>query len=169
MLPLRERLFQHFSRMDSQANPTVLLRLNYAHDLRYGVLTDIATKVWSGEPISLDVGYFNAIWQGDANAMCLRAFRCCESPSVAINMTSPSIYSVRVVAEQFGNLLGRTPSFSGNEQPLALISNTDRMVEKLGRPLVSLETMMRWIGHWIQTGGRLLNKPTHFESRDGKY
>ena len=165
----RERLFQHYSRLESQANPTVLLRLNYAHDLRYGVLTDIATKVWNGEPVPLDVGYFNAIWQGDANAMCLRAFRCCESPSVAINMTSPSIYSVRVVAEQFGNLLGRAPYFSGKEQSLALISNTERMVEKLGRPSVSIETMMRWIGHWIQTGGRLLNKPTHFESRDGKY
>ena len=165
----RERMFQYYSRPETQANPTALLRLNYAHDLRYGVLTDIATKVWRGEPVSLDVGYFNAIWQGDANAMCLKAFQCCESPSLAINLTSPMIYSVREVAEQFGKLLLRTPTFSGSEQPTALLSNTDAMQAKLGSPTVSLETMMRWISHWIQTGGRLLNKPTHFESHDGKY
>jgi len=165
----RERLFQYYSRPETQANPTVLLRLNYAHDLRYAVLTDIATKVWRDEPVSLDVGYFNAIWQGDANAMCLRAFRCCASPAVAINMTSPAIYSVREVAEQFGELLQRTPRFSGNEQTTALISNTELMEEKLGVPTLSLETMMHWISHWIQVGGRLLNKPTHFESQDGRY
>lgn len=165
----RERLFQYYSRSDTQANPTALLRLNYAHDLRYGVLTDIATKVWKEEPVSLDVGYFNAIWQGDANAMCLHAFRHCESPSQAINLTSPDIYSVREVAEQFGKMFGRVPSFTGTEQSVALLSNTDRMLEKLGSPSVTLEKMMRWIGHWIQTGGRLLNKPTHFETRDGKY
>lgn len=165
----RERLFRYYSRGDTQANPTILLRLNYAHDLRYGVLTDIATKVWNGEPVSLDVGYFNAIWQGDANAMCLHAFRHCESPSQAVNLTSPDIYSVREVAEQFGKLFGRAPSFTGSEQSVALLSNTDRMVEKLGSPSVNLETMMRWIGHWIRKGGRLLNKPTHFETRDGKY
>lgn len=165
----RERLFQYYSRSDTQANPTALLRLNYAHDLRYGVLTDIATKVWREEPVSLDVGYFNAIWQGDANAMCLHAFRHCESPSQAINLTSPDIYSVREVAEQFGKMFGRVPSFTGTEQSVALLSNTDRMLEKLGSPSVTLEKMMRWIGHWIQTGGRLLNKPTHFETRDGKY
>lgn len=165
----RERLFQYYSREETQSNPTILLRLNYAHDLRYGVLTDIATKVWKGEPVSLEVGYFNAIWQGDANAMCLHAFRHCESPSQAVNLTSPDIYAVRTVAEQFGRLFGRVPSFTGSEQSVALLSNTDRMVEKLGSPSVTLETMMRWIGHWIQKGGRLLNKPTHFETRDGKY
>lgn len=165
----RERLFQYYARSDTQANPTTLLRLNYAHDLRYGVLTDIATKVWKGEPVSLDVGYFNAIWQGDANAMCLHAFGHCESPSQAVNLTSPEIYAVREVAEQFGKLLGRAPSFTGSEQAVALISNTQRMEEKLGSPSVTLQTMIRWIGHWIQSGGRLLNKPTHFETRDGKY
>lgn len=165
----RERLFQYYAQPDTQANPTALLRLNYAHDLRYGVLTDIATKVWRDEPVGLDVGYFNAIWQGDANALCLKAFQCCESPAVAINLTSPAIYSVREVAEQFGKLLQRTPRFSGSEQSTALISSTDLMQAKLGSPTVSLETMMRWISHWIQAGGRLLNKPTHFESQDGKY
>jgi hypothetical protein len=163
----RERIFQYYAAQ--QATPIVLMRLNYAHDLHYGVLTDIAGKVWRGEAIDVTMGHFNAIWQGDANDMILRSFSLCSSPANAINMTSPEIFSVRSVAQQLGQRLGRQPQLVGKEAPTALLSNTDRMQDQLGAPRVGLESMLTWIAHWTQQGGSTHNKPTHFQTRDGKF
>lgn len=163
----RERVFGYFAERDQ--TPTLLVRLNYAHDLRYGVMTDIVNKVWTETPIDLTMGYFNAIWQGDANEMILRAFKLCEVPARAINLTSPAIYSVREVAERAGELLDRQPLFSGTEATSALLSNASQYVEHFGKPRVDLERLLGWVVHWTRAGGTTLGKPTHFETRDGKY
>lgn len=163
----RERVFQYYS--SRNAAPTAMMRLNYAHDLRYGVLTELAQRVWSEEPIDLTMGYFNAIWQGDANDMILRSFEHCQSPAQAINLTSPETYSVRTVASRLGELLERQPQFRSSEAPTALLSNTQRMQQLLGEPQVDLERMLRWIAHWTRIGGVTLGKPTHFATRDGKF
>lgn len=163
----RERIFQYYA--SRHATPTVLMRLNYAHDLRYGVLTELAGKIWRGEPIDLTMGYFNAIWQGDANEMILRSFAHCQIPAELINLTSPDRYSVRTVAVQLGTLMDRQPQFIGSEAPTALLSNTERMQEKFGKPRVGLEQMLKWIAHWTVNDGPTLNKPTHFATRNGKF
>ncbi len=163
----RERIFQFYA--SRHATPTVLMRLNYAHDLRYGVLTELAGKIWRGEPIDLTMGYFNAIWQGDANDMILRSFAHCQVPAEVINLTSPARYSVRSVAGQLGSLMERQPQFVGSEAPTALLSNTDHMLQKFGMPQVDLEQMLKWIAHWTVIDGPTLNKPTHFATRDGKF
>lgn len=163
----RERVFQYYA--NRNAAPTAMMRLNYAHDLRYGVLTELAQRVWADEPVDLTMGYFNAIWQGDANDMILRSFEHCQSPARAINLTSPEVYSVRKVASRLGELLERQPQFRSSEAPTALLSNTQRMRQLLGEPQVDLDRMLRWIAHWTRIGGVTLGKPTHFATRDGKF
>jgi nucleoside-diphosphate-sugar epimerase len=162
----RERVFQYFAQ---QGAAIVLLRLNYAHDLRYGVLTDLAGKIWREEPIDLSMGYFNAIWQGDANAMIMQSFSLCDSPARAINLTSPEIYALRQVAERMGALLGKTPQLCGQEEETALLSNASAMQAELGAPRVPLECLLKWIADWTKRGGTTLGKPTHFETRDGNF
>jgi nucleoside-diphosphate-sugar epimerase len=163
----RERIFEFYSRRDHVA--VTLLRLHYAVELRYGVLVDIARKVHAGERIPLANGYFSCIWQGDANEMILRALSLPASPPSIWNLCRPEIFSVRVVASRLAELLGTRAQFDGTEQPTALLSNSDRLSAKLGAPSVSLETMLRWIAHWVKQGGRDLGRPTHFEERDGNY
>ena len=163
----RERIFQFFARQ--HATPTVLLRLNYAHDLRYGVLTDLAAKIWRDEPIDVSMGYFNAIWQGDANEMILRSFALCDSPARAFNLTSPEIYSLRAVALRLGVLLAKTPNLIGQEEETALLSNASALQSELASPRVDLERLLNWIAHWTQRDLPTLGKPTHFETRDGNY
>ncbi len=72
----RERMFEYAS--DRWQTPVTILRLNYAIDLRYGVLLDIATAVYERRPVNLSMGFVNVIWQGDANSMCLRSFAYCS-------------------------------------------------------------------------------------------
>ncbi|HOW71171.1 MAG TPA: NAD(P)-dependent oxidoreductase [Phycisphaerae bacterium] len=163
----RERVLQYFS--GHYKTPVVLVRLNYAVDLRYGVLVDVARKVHDGEPVSLAMGYANVIWQGDANTAILRSLSYAASPPFILNLTGTETLSIRQVAEQLGWLLGRKPLFEGQEEPTALLSNARRYKELLGPPRVSTELLMRWVAHWVSTGGRLLNKPTHFEARDGRF
>lgn len=163
----RERMFGYFSR--SMNIPVCILRLNYAVDLRYGVLVDIGRAVLSGEPVNVSAGHFNTIWQGDANAMTLRAFDCCEVPSRVLNMTGPEVANVRRVAGRFGELFGVTPTFTGTEGETALISNAAAGIAALGPLRVSLEELIVWVADWLKGGGRLLGKPTHFEARDGKF
>jgi nucleoside-diphosphate-sugar epimerase len=163
----RERLFEHFSRTDG--TPTALLRLNYATELRYGVLVDVAQRVWSGRPVSLAMGYFNALWQGDANAMALGAFAHVASPPFVVNLAGPETLSVRRVAEEFGRLLGRAVAFEGTEAADALLSNGERGHRLFGYPRVTAEQMIAWVAEWVRRGGPMLDKPTHFESRDGRF
>jgi nucleoside-diphosphate-sugar epimerase len=163
----RERMFDYFSR--TRGIPTSLVRLNYAVELRYGVLVDIAWKVFHGEEIDLSMGYANVIWQGDANAMTLAALADAATPPWIVNVSGPELVSVREMAETFGRLLGRTPRLTGSESPTALLSNGSAGYEWYGRPRVTCEQLVRWIAAWVQAGGRTLGKPTHFEVRDGKF
>ncbi|HVY70542.1 MAG TPA: NAD(P)-dependent oxidoreductase [Verrucomicrobiae bacterium] len=163
----RERIFEHYSRQ--QGTPVALIRLFFAVELRYGVLVDIARAVQRDEPIDLANGSISWIWQGDANEMILRSLALPRSPVPVWNLCRPEIYSVRAVAEQFGQLLGKTPRFTGAESGTALLGNSHPLCEKLGPPSVPLETMARWIAHWMKLGGRNLERPTHFETRNGNY
>lgn len=163
----RERIVEHFSR--TFGTPAALVRLNYAHEMRYGVIVDLAAKVQLGEPIDLRMGYFNAIWQGDSNAMTLRLFDYVASPPLVLNVTGPATLRVRDVADQLGRRLGVEPRFSGEESPDALLSNAGRAFALLGRPRVSEERLVEWIADWRRRGGPMLGKPTHFDARDGKF
>ena len=163
----RERIFEHFSRCF--AIPLVLLRLNYATELRYGVLVDVARRVFKEEPIDLTMGHLNAIWQGDANAMALQAFALTASPPRVLNIAGPELLSVRRLAEQFGRLLGKNVVFRGSESAEAFLSNAQAAHRLFGYPRVSAAQMIEWIAAWVQTGGENLGKPTHFEVRDGSY
>jgi nucleoside-diphosphate-sugar epimerase len=163
----RERIIEHFSRM--LGIPVVLLRLNYACELRYGVLADVARKVAAGEAIDLTMGHFNALWQADANAWALQAFACTSTPPRVLNLAGPELLSVRRVAEEFGRLLGRPAGFRGMESADGFLSNSQQAVRLFGYPRVGVRQMMEWIAHWVRIGGPSLDKPTHFEVRDGSF
>jgi len=163
----RERIFEYASR--ARGTPVALIRLNYAVDLRYGVLVDIARKVRVGAPISLSMGFANVIWQGDANTRALCCLGLATSPAMILNVTGPERLSVREAAEWFGQRLGRSPDFEGCEAPDALLSDASRSLALFGPPAVGLETLMAWVATWIERGGRLLEKPTKFETRDGQF
>jgi len=163
----RERLFAYFSR--ALNTPMAILRLNYACELRYGVLVDLAQRIVCGEPIDLAMGYFNVIWQGDANAMTLRALAHVSTPPWVVNMTGPETLSVRDVCIRLGELLGKPVHFSRSESTEALLSNASIGLERLGPPRVSAAELAEHVADWIARGGRTLGKPTHFESRDGKF
>lgn len=163
----RERIFEHFSR--NEQIPMAVLRLNYATELRYGVLVDIAQRVFASEAVPLAMGYLNAIWQGDAIAMSLAALACASVPPRVLNVAGPELLSVRSVAKEFGKLLGKGVRFEGVEAKDALLSNAERAYEMFGRPRVSASQMMIWIADWVSRGGATLAKPTHFEERSGRF
>lgn len=163
----RERILEHFSR--TLSIPTAILRLNYAVAIRYGVLVDIARSVWEERPISLAMGMVNVIWQADANAMALQAFDHVSSPPFIVNLAGPEQVSVQRVAEQFGALMGKAPVFQGEAAPNALLSNGQMGQRLFGYPRVGVAQMVRWIADWVVRGGEDLGKPTHFETRDGKF
>ena len=163
----RERMFEFFS--ERYRTPVCLLRLNYAVELRYGVLRDIGAKVFAGQPVSLNMGSLNAIWQGDANSACLRSFELCSSPPAVLNLPGPEILSVRAIAQRFGELFGREPIFEGRESETALLNNAARCHRLFGFPSISAETAIAWTAEWIRSGGASWDKPTHFEARDGKF
>jgi hypothetical protein len=163
----RERMFEHFSR--TQHTKMSLIRLNYATELRYGVLVDIAQRVFSGQPVPLLMGHLNAIWQRDASAMSLQSLVYAASPPFVINITGPELLSVRHVAEEFGMLLQKPVRFEGTEAEDALLSDARRCHELFGSPSVTAEQMMVWIADWVSRGGETLAKPTHFEERAGKF
>lgn len=164
----RERVFAHAAR--HTGTPVALLRIFYAHDLRYGVLTDLALRVRDRQPIDLAMGHVNVIWQGDANALAIAAIPHAAAPTPwAVNLTGTTVESVRHLAERLGARLGRTPEFVGTEAPDALLGHTGRLQATLGHPTVDTETLLDWVADWVQRGGRLLGKPTHFDARDGRY
>jgi len=163
----RERMFQYFS---SQYGTQVsIVRLNYAIDLRYGILFDVASRVWRGDPIDVTMGNVNVIWQGDANRVVLRSLDACASPPTVLNLTGPETVSVRYLANRFGQCFDRAPVVVGEEAPTALLSNAARAQHRFGYPRVPLDAMVRWTAQWVAEGGRSLGKPTHYETRDGKF
>jgi len=163
----RERIFEYFSR--TGGIPTAVIRLNYAIEMRYGVLVDLAQKVHAGLPIDLAMGYANVIWQGDASAATLYALADAGVPPLFLNVTGPERLSVRDLAARFGRLMGKPVRFTGSEAADALLSNAAEAVRRYGPPAVGLDLMMQWIARWIAAGGPTLGKPTHFEVRDGKF
>jgi len=163
----RERIFQYFA--ETYGTPIAILRLNYAVELRYGVLCDIARKVWEGTPISVAMAAVNVIWQGDANAWALQSLAQASSPASLFNLAGPEQLSVRRLAEQLGRLLGIEPIFEGDEATHALLSNGQRAHRAFGYPTVAVEQVLEWTAEWIKNGGPTLGKPTKFEVRDGKF
>lgn len=163
----RERIFEHFSR--SNQTKMTILRLNYASELRYGALLDIAQRVHASQPVSLSMGYLNTIWQADASAMSLESLRCASSPLNVINLTGPDLLRVRSVAEEFGKKFDKPVRFEGIESSDALLSNAAKSYELFGRPRVSAQQIIDWIAHWVGGGGTTLAKPTHFEDRVGNF
>lgn len=163
----RERMFEYGSL--THQTPVTLIRLNYAVEMRYGVLVDIACKVRDNTPIDLTMGYFNVIWQRDVNTATLLALDSCASPARILNLTGPATLSVREVALELGRLMRKTPRFVGSEAPTALLSNAQKAQKLFGAPTVAMSDLLRWTAHWVGTHKPLLDKPTHFENRDGKY
>jgi nucleoside-diphosphate-sugar epimerase len=163
----RERIFEHFSRTNQ--TKMSILRLNYATELRYGVLMDIAQRVYSGQSVPLSMGYLNAIWQGDASVMSLQALARASVPPLVINIAGPELLSVRRVAEQFGEHLRKSVCFEGQESGDALLSNAKKSYELFGHPRVRAEQVISWIADWVSRGGETLAKPTHFEERTGRF
>jgi nucleoside-diphosphate-sugar epimerase len=163
----RERVIEFVSR--EHGTRALLFRLNYAVDLRYGTLVDIARRVFEGQPVDLTVGFFNAIWQGDAASYALRSLELCSTPPAILNVTGPERISVREAAEWFGERFGRPPSFINSEGPVALLSDSRHCRARLGAPLVRFELLREWVAHWVRIGGPSLNRPTHFEVADGRF
>ena len=163
----RERMFEYGSHR--WGTPVTILRLNYAVELRYGVLADIGLAVFERRPIDLRMGYVNVIWQRDANSACLRSFGHCQSPPLVLNLTGPETLSVRRVAEEFGQRFGVDPIFEFEESPTALLSNAGQAQRVFGCPSITAAVIIEWLADWISNRRPMLNKPTHFHARDGKF
>jgi nucleoside-diphosphate-sugar epimerase len=163
----RERMFEYFSR--KFATPGRLFRLNYAIDMRYGVLHDIATKVVGGKPIDVSLGHVNFIWQGDASAQALRCLAHCDTPTSPINVSGHEILSVRDLAAKLGARLGREPVIVGKEEPTAWLTDTSQATKLFGLPIVDTAQLIAWTADWVARAMPSLGKPTKYEVRDGRY
>jgi nucleoside-diphosphate-sugar epimerase len=163
----RERVFEHFAKADGTS--LAVIRLNYAVEMRYGVLVDLAQRVQAGETIDVSMGNFNCIWQADANAMTIQALGLAAKPPLVLNVTGPEVLSVRRVCMRLAQRLGREANFSGVESPTAYLSNAQLGHRLFGYPHVPVEHVMDWTADWIKRGGPTLGKATHFEARDGKF
>jgi nucleoside-diphosphate-sugar epimerase len=147
----------------------VLVRLNYAVDLRYGVLVDLAQRIAAGQPVDVTMGYLNCIWQRDANDMIIRSLALAEQPMRPLNLTGTTVLPVRALAERLGELMDRPVEIVGEEAPTALLSDASQAVAALGAPSTPLDAVLRWTAEWVSCGQPTLGKPTRFEVRDGHY
>ena len=164
----RERVFEYASH--TYGTPICQYRLNYAVDLRYGVLNDIAQTILSGQTVRITAPVFNCLWQGYANEIALRCLKICESPAAILNVSGPETVSVKWAAGELGRHLGIEPIIEETESDdRALINNSAKMCELFGYPSVSIGQMIRWQAQWLLQGGRVLGKPTHFDERKGKF
>lgn len=163
----RERIFEYFSR--TSGTPVTLIRLNYAAELRYGVLVDIASAIAAGEPVDVTMGHVNVVWQRDANEYAIRSLGLADSPPTVFNLTGPETVSVRWAAERLADAMGKDVTFVGEESPTALLNNAARCHKLFGYPRTSLAQMISLVADWIGRGGATHGKPTHFQTRDGKF
>lgn len=163
----RERIFQYFSKKNG--TPVLIYRLNYAVDFRYGVLVEIAKSVLAEKAIDLTTENVNVIWQGDANEIALRSLRHCTSPATVLNVTGPEILSVRWIAQRFGALFNKEPQFINQPAPTALLNNASACHKLFGYPRTSIREAIEITAKWLQEGGELWNKDTHFQERKGNF
>jgi len=163
----RERIFEYHSHKNG--TPMVMYRLNYAIDMRYGVLLELAKAVNEGREIDLTMGFANVIWQGDANSMAIRCLTQCSSPPAVVNITGPETMSIRWAAKEFAKRLGKEALFAGTESETALLNNASKSHQLFGYPRVPLLQMIDWTAEWVQEGGATWNKPTHFQERKGNF
>ena len=163
----RERSFEYVA--NTFGTKVFIYRLNFAVDLRYGVLFDVADKIMKGEKLSLATPAFNFIWQGSANEIAIRGLLHATSPACIMNVTGPETVSVKQTAIELGKYLGKEPVFDDYVGNDAYLNDASLATEAFGYPSVSAKTLIRWQAEWILDGGRTLNKPTHFEERKGKY
>jgi len=163
----RERMYEYFSQRNG--TPISIVRLNYACELRYGVLVDLARQVHDGLTIDVSMGHVNVIWQGDANAQALCSLTDSASPAFVVNVGGSEILRIRDVCQRFGELMGKPVQFTGIEAADALLNNGTMARSRYGEERVASDQLIRWIADWIERGGESLGKPTHFETRDGKY
>ena len=163
----RERVFTYFSRINK--TPVLLYRLNYAVDLRYGVLYDIGSRIWAGESVSASVQHFNVIWQGDANNYALLSLGLCNNPPEILNISGPETISLTHIAEEFGRIFNKEVRCEGIPGNKAYLNNAAKAFKLFGYPKTSLNQMIQWQAEWIMKGGKSLGKPTHFEVNNGKF
>lgn len=163
----RERVFSYHALINK--NPMLMFRLNYAVEMRYGILTEIAKKVYREEPVDLTVGQFNVMWQGDVIRYTLLSLQDAANPPQILNVTGPETVSTRQVAEYFAKYFGKDVQFTGEEADNVLLNNAGELFKRYGYPKVSLNQIMNWTAHWIAIDGKSLNKPTHYDTRDGKF
>jgi len=163
----RERVLTHFA--ETNGTRLSLIRLNYAVELRYGVLVDLAQKVLAGQPIDLATGQVNVVWQGYANEVALRSLPLADTSPYVLNVTGPEVLSVRQAALALGAELGVEPVFSGEEAPTALLSNASKCHRRFGYPDITPQELIEHTARWVAGGGPLLGKPTKFERRDGRF
>lgn len=163
----RERIFTHFAKKNS--TPTAIYRLNYAVELRYGVLVDLSQKILAGEPIDVSMGHCNLIWQGDANARAIQLLAHAATPPFVLNVTGHGAFTIRSLATRLGELLGRPAQFTGTEAGTAWIADASKSYKLFGPPTVNIDQVLVWVADWMKHGRSTLNKPTHFETRDGKF
>ena len=163
----RERMFDYYA--ETAGEKVVQFRLNYAIDMRYGVLYDVASQVWEGKPVDVTTGYANVIWQGDACNQALQALELASSPATILNVTGPETFSIRDAAKRFGEIMGKEATFTGEENGLGYLNNATKANTLFGNPSVPLGKLLEWTAAWVMQGGENLGKPTHFETQDGKY
>ena len=163
----REQIFSFYS--ERFKSPTLLLRLNYAIDLRYGVLVDIAQKILRGDTVDLTMGYVNVIWQGDANANAIAALAHCSAPATILNVTGTQTLAIREAANRIAQLMNKQVAFTGTESEDALLSDSSQMQTLFGDPDIDEDQLIEWVAKWVSSGGASLAKPTHFEERSGRF
>jgi nucleoside-diphosphate-sugar epimerase len=163
----RERIFEFYSK--KFGTPCLIFRLNYAIDLRYGVLIDIARQVYEGKPVDLSVPAVNVLWQGDANSYAMRCLELCASPARILNVTGPETLQVRSIAEFFARRFQRELLVTGESKGFALLNNAGACHAALGYPAVTAGELMEAVAGWVESGGATLNKATRFQVMDGKF
>lgn len=163
----RERVFGFAAR--TWGTPLSVIRLNYAIDLRYGVLADIATLIVAREPVPITIGHVNVVWQGYANEVVLRSLTHASPEVFTINLTGPELLEVRDVAHRFAELFGTDARFTGSPGPTALLSDSTRCITMFGRPDVTADRLIQWQAQWMLDGLPMTGKPTKWAVRDGRF
>ncbi|MDQ8005895.1 MAG: epimerase [Pedobacter sp.] len=163
----RERIFEYFAKKNQ--TPTLIYRLNYAVDFRYGVVLEIAKSVKAGKAIDLSTENVNVIWQGDANEIAIRSLLHCRTPAKILNVTGPEILSIRWIAQQFGVLFGIEPKFINEPVGTALLNNASESHRLFGYPKVTIREIIDITAAWLNAGGDEFGKATHFQERGGKF